>query len=211
MAGIMAAEDCQQPGEIAGVAGHAAFGADQARRAGYGRKLPRWSQRIAYQSRVQPGGLARGLRQIPGMDQDFHRVPLQEPAQRHLPAPWQRHRPGQRSGVQCRHQVSPCRAPRGQQIVSGSESRASRSICLAAPGRERLDRPQVTEHVTGDIGGAPARARRGRIPAARRNPGEHGLKTVERANEAIQNHVSQYLSGNLALRAVRYRGTCEHA
>ncbi len=62
-------------------------------------------------------------------------------------------------------------------------------------GRVRLNGPQVTDHVTGDIGGTPARARRWRVPAVRRNPREHSLKAVERKNETVQNHASQYLPG----------------
>jgi hypothetical protein len=37
-----------------------------------------------------------------------------------------------------------------------------------------------------NIGGAPALARRRRIPAARRNPSDYGLKAIERTNETIQ-------------------------
>jgi hypothetical protein len=59
--------------------------------------------------------------------------------------------------------------------------------------------------VTGDIDGAPALARRRRIPAVRCNPGKHGLKAIERTNETIQNHVIQYLDGRPAPCAVRYR------
>ena len=51
------------------------------------------------------------------------------------------------------------------------------------PGRVGLNHPQLTYHVTGDIDGAPALARRRRIPAVRCNTGQHGLKAIERANE----------------------------
>ena len=53
------------------------------------------------------------------------------------------------------------------------------------PGRVGLNNPQLTYHVTGDIDGAPALARRRRIPAVRCNPGKHGLKAIERTNETI--------------------------
>jgi len=61
------------------------------------------------------------------------------------------------------------------------------------PGRVGLNHPQLTYHVTGDIDGASALARRRRIPAVRCNPGKHGLKAIERAKETIENHVIQYL------------------
>jgi len=48
--------------------------------------------------------------------------------------------------------------------------------------------------MTGDIGGAPALARRRRIPAAGCDSGEHSLEAIERANETIRNHVMQYLA-----------------
>jgi hypothetical protein len=44
---VTAPEDCQLPGQVAGVVSHGAFGADQARHAGYWSKLSRWPQRIA--------------------------------------------------------------------------------------------------------------------------------------------------------------------
>ena len=40
--------------------------------------------------------------------------------------------------------------------------------------------------MTGDVDSAPALARRRRIPAAGCNPGEHGLKAIERTNETTQ-------------------------
>jgi hypothetical protein len=39
--------------------------------------------------------------------------------------------------------------------------------------------------MTCNISGAPALARRQRIPAARQNPSGHGLKAIERTNETI--------------------------
>jgi len=112
-----------------------------------------------YQSGIQHDGLARGLRQIPRVDQELHGVPLQPLAQRHLPAPRQRHRPGQRRGVQRRHHASPFRAPLGHGIVPGGTSRISYAVVFVTPGREALNRLQVTDNVPGDIGGAPAFAR----------------------------------------------------
>jgi hypothetical protein len=131
------------------------------------------------------------------VDQELERVPLQPLAQRQLPAPRQRHGPGQRRGVEHRHHVRPRRAPRGHRIVPGGRSQVSDAVFpdavfVVAPGRVLLNRPQVTDHVTGDIDGAPARARRWRLPAARRHPGQHHLKAVQRANETVQGHVSQY-------------------
>ena len=48
--------------------------------------------------------------------------------------------------------------------------------------------------MTGDVGSAPALARRRRIPAAGCNPGEYGLKAIERTNQTTQDHVMQYLA-----------------
>jgi len=112
-----------------------------------------------HQPRIQLGVLARGLRQIPRVNQELHGVPLQPLAQRRLPAPRQRHRPGQRRGVQHRHHVRPRRTPLGHRIVPGGKARISQAVVFVMPGREGLNRPQVTDDVTGDIGGAPAFAR----------------------------------------------------
>jgi hypothetical protein len=49
-----------------------------------------------------------------------------------------------------------------------------------------------------NIGGAPALARRRRIPPAGRNPSDHGLKAIERTNETIQSHAGQPVTGNPA-------------
>ena len=90
--------------------------------------------------------------------------------------------------------------------MAGGRSRVSITFCLHGPRRVRLNRLQVTDHVTGDIGGAPALAWRRRIPAARCNPGEDGLKAVERANET-RHHVIQYLRPT---RATRSNGPFAH-
>ena len=139
------------------------------------------------------------------MHQELDQISLQPLAQRHLPAPRQRHGPGQRRRVKRCHHVRPRRTPRRHRIVSGRRSRIGRTIYLVVPGRVGLNRPQLTYHVTGDIDGAPALARRRRIPAVRCNPGKYGLKAIERANETIQNHVIQYLYGRPAPCSVRCR------
>ena len=90
--------------------------------------------------------------------------------------------------------------------MAGCRSRIGGSVWLGllAPGCVCLNRPQVPGHMTGDVGSAPALARRRRIPAARRNRGERGLEVIERANETIEGHVVQYLSGRPAPRAGCY-------
>ena len=61
------------------VLGYGALRADLASHAKQESSLAGRFQRIAYQSRVQPGGLARGLRQIPRVHKDLRQgVPFQE-------------------------------------------------------------------------------------------------------------------------------------
>jgi hypothetical protein len=97
-------------------------------------------------------------------------------------------------------------------LVCCSRSRISRAVVLQpryrppAARRVHLNRTQLTNHMTGDIGGAPALARRRRIPAARCDSGEHGLEAIERANETIRNHVMQYLAGRPAPPVIRCPG-----
>jgi hypothetical protein len=42
--------------------------------------------------------------------------------------------------------------------------------------------------MTGNVGSAPALARRRRVPAARRHPSGHGLEAIKGTNETIQNN-----------------------
>lgn len=58
--------------------------------------------------------------------------------------------------------------------------------------------------MTRNISGAPTHARRRRIPAAGRNPSDHGLKAIESTNETIQSHTSQSLTRTTPRHAVRY-------
>ena len=80
---VVATEDGQQPGQIVGILSHGAFGADHADEAGHRGELPGRLQRVAHQACVQPGGLARGLRQIPRVNQELHRARFQEFPQGH--------------------------------------------------------------------------------------------------------------------------------
>lgn len=94
------------------------------------------------------------------------------------------------------------------------------------PGRVGLNHPQLTYHVTGDIDGAPALARRRRIPAVRCNPSrtpalvlrglaysemeryEEALADLSRAIELDPNDADSFAERGMTYRAM---GRCDEA